>query len=284
MAEVSYKPKVVGIGEVVYDILPDSRRLGGEPTEFLCYAVKNGGDAYIISAIGADDLGREVVSELNKFDISPVLEITPYPTGRVLVFNNPIGGNTLHILENAAWDYIPFSEASEYCIKNADIVYFDSLALRKAYSKSTISDLLDSANVDAIKFFDLSIKQNYYDKDTIALFLRKADVLKINANELRILRNLFHLRGTNDEICEKIKNVYNLKYIIFYDNLKEIRVFGTDEITEIKNARINNTFGESSDKVFMYTFITEIMNNANQQDASNKANQVAIEFYKNIKR
>ena len=86
------KPQVAAIGEIVSDILPDSRKLGGAPADFLHYAVKSGADGHLISAIGADDLGREVVAELNKFGIKPVLAITPYPTGRVLIFRSPSGG------------------------------------------------------------------------------------------------------------------------------------------------------------------------------------------------
>ena len=88
------KPQVAAIGEIVSDILPDSRKLGGAPADFLHYAVKSGADGHLISAIGADDLGREVVAELNKFGIKPVLAITPYPTGRVLIFRSPSGGHT----------------------------------------------------------------------------------------------------------------------------------------------------------------------------------------------
>ena len=71
------KPQVAAIGEIVSDILHDSRKLGGAPADFLHYAVKSGADGHLISAIGADDLGREVVAELNKFGIKPVLAITP---------------------------------------------------------------------------------------------------------------------------------------------------------------------------------------------------------------
>lgn len=283
MAEVSKKIRVVGIGEVVYDILPDNRKLGGAPACFLKYVVEANSDAYLISAIGADDLGREVVSELNKFEIKPVLEITPYPTGRVLVFNNPIGGNTSHILENAAWDYIPFSEAAELCVKNADVVYFDSLALRKSYSRATISDLLDGVGSETLKFFDINLRHNYYDKEVIAEFLMKADILRITAAELRILRNIYHLRGSNEDVCNKIKKEYNLKYII-YDNLKEVCIYGDDGVTETKNARINQNLAEDGGIVFAYTFIKELINNKLQKDAHIEANKIAIEFCESVKR
>lgn len=69
--------KIAGIGEVVYDIFPASRKIGGAPVDFLHQAQIRGATTFLVSAIGADDLGREVVSELNKLNINPVLAITP---------------------------------------------------------------------------------------------------------------------------------------------------------------------------------------------------------------
>ena len=110
--------KIAGIGEVVYDIFPASRKIGGAPVDFLHQAQIRGATTFLVSAIGADDLGREVVSELNKLNINPVLAITPYPTGRVLVYKSD-DGFCAHILENAAWDYIPATNNAEDCIKNS---------------------------------------------------------------------------------------------------------------------------------------------------------------------
>lgn len=272
----SKKPHVAAIGEVVFDIMPDSRKLGGAPADFLHYAVKYGAVGHLISAIGADDLGREVITELNKFGITPVLAITPYPTGRVIIFKNSNGSLTAHILENAAWDYIPFTEDAEKCIKNVDAVYFDTLALRKAYSKNTILDLISSVPKTAFKFFDINLRQDYYDKFLVAKLLELADILKLNIGELKILKNILKLSGSIDDMCMQIKAQYQLKYLILNDTAKESRIFG-ETLTFVKNDGIQQSFAYGAGNAFAGAFMTSILKGKSQQEAHEIANQAAVE-------
>lgn len=276
MVGKSKKPQVAAIGEVVFDIMPESRKLGGAPADFLHYAVKYGADGHLISAIGADDLGREVVTELNKFEIKPVLAITPYPTGRVIIFKNSNGSLTAHILENAAWDYIPFTEDAEKCIKNVDAVYFDTLALRKAYSKSTILDLIASAPQKAFKFFDVNLRQDYYDKSIILKLLEFADILKLNADELKILKTMLKLSGSVEDMCAQIKEQYQLKFLILNDTAKESRIFG-DTLTFVKNDGIRQSFAYGAGNAFAGAFMSSILRGKSQQEAHDIANQAAVE-------
>lgn len=271
------KAKIVGIGEVVSDILPDSRKLGGAPADFLRYAVKNGADGYLISAIGADDLGREIVSELELINVTPVLSITPYPTGRVLIFDEPDNKPVAHILENAAWDYIPFEPRAEECIKTADVVYFGTLALRKAYSRATILDLIDVAPEKALRFFDINFRQNYFSASLIEKLLQKADILKLNIDELNIIKALFGWKETNETLCLKIKEKYNLKYLILSDTAKCSRIWGEEGLTTVKNQHLEQVFAFGAGNAFAGTFISAIMNGATQQEAHEQANVVAAE-------
>ena len=275
MAGRTKKPHVIAIGEVVYDIMPDSRKLGGAPADFLHYAVKAGAKGSLISAIGADDLGREVVAELNKFNIDPVLAITPYPTGRVLIFKNSDGRHTAHILENAAWDYIPYTEAAEKCVQTADAAFFGTLALRKPYSRGTVLDLIDAVPERAYKFFDVNLRQDYYDKELIQSLLHKANILKLNSDELKILKPLLKLNGNTEEICEKLKNAYGLEYLILTDASKESRIYGK-ELTVVKNSGVRQAFAYGAGNAFAGTFMTSLLNGATQQEAHDAANQAAI--------
>lgn len=275
MAGRTKKPHVIAIGEVVYDIMPDSRKLGGAPADFLHYAVKAGAKGSLISAIGADDLGREVVAELNKFNIEPVLAITPYPTGRVLIFKNSDGRHTAHILENAAWDYIPYTEAAEKCVQTADAAFFGTLALRKPYSRGTVLDLIDAVPEKACKFFDVNLRQDYYDKELIQSLLHKANILKLNTDELKVLKPLLKLNGNTEDVCEKLKNAYGLKYLILTDASKESRVYGK-ELTVVKNSGVRQAFAYGAGNAFAGTFMTSLLNGATQQEAHDAANQAAI--------
>ena len=274
------KPQIVGIGEVVYDILPDSRKLGGAPSDFLNYASRFGGEVSLISAIGADDLGREVVSELNKYKITPVLAITPYPTGRVLIFKGG-DGHIAHILENAAWDYIPYTNNAENITKKADAIYFGTLALRRDYSKGTILDLIDVAENAQYKFFDINIRQNYYSKELILELLKRANILKMNLDELKVLRSLLNLKGSVEDICLKLKKTYELKYIILNDGARESKIWGeNDNLSVIKNTRLHQAFAFGAGNAFAGSFLGAIIAGKSQEEAHEIANDAAANVCK----
>ena len=276
------KAKIVGIGEVVSDIFPDSRKLGGAPADFLKYAVKNGAEGYLISAIGADDLGREIVSELEQINVTPVLSITPYPTGRVLIFDEPDSKPVAHILENAAWDYIPYEPQAEECIKTADVVYFGTLALRKAYSQATILELIDSAPENALRFFDVNFRQNYFSAVLIEKLLKRANVLKLNTDELAIIKDLFKWDGTNENLCLKLKTDYQLKYLILSDGAKNSRIWGEGELTVVKNQNLEQIFAYGAGNAFAGTFISAILKGVSQKEAHEQANEVAADVCRHI--
>ena len=269
------KPQIVGIGEVVYDILPDSRKLGGAPSDFLNYASKMGAEVSLISAIGADDLGREVVSELNKYKINPVLAITPYPTGRVLIFKGS-DGHIAHILENAAWDYIPYTNDAESVVKTADAIYFGTLALRRSYSSGTILDLIDVAQDVEYKFFDINLRQNYYSKEVILELLKRANILKMNLDELKILRSLLNLKGSVEDVCLKLKKTYELKYVILNDGARESKIWGDNNyLSVMKNTRLHQAFAFGAGNAFSGSFLGAILSGKTQEEAHEIANNVA---------
>lgn len=272
------KTQIVSIGEVVFDILPDSRKLGGAPADFLRAAVKYGAQGSLLSAIGADDLGREVITELNKFNIKPVLAITPYPTGRVLIFNNFGTGHTVHILENSAWDYIPFTSQAEKCVQHADALYFDTLGLRKPYSRGTILDLIDAAPKNAYRFFDVNLRLNYYDKDIICQLLNRSDILKLNTEELKILKTYLKLSGSTEHMCLQLKDSYNLQYIILTNMAKESLIWGKDGLTTVKNTRLQQTFAYGAGNAFAGAFMGAILQGNSQKDAHQAANAAAVEI------
>lgn len=276
MAAMKKRPLVAAIGEVVFDILPDSRKLGGAPAKFLQYAVKYGAAGHLISAIGADDLGREVVSELQKFNINPVLAVTPYPTGRVLIFNETTGKHTAHILENAAWDYIPFTEAAEKCIKRADAIFFGTLAVRKSYSRRTVADLIDCAPEKAYKFFDVNLRREYYDRHSVLALLQRANILKLNTEELKTIKNMLKLSGGQEDVCLKLKEDYGLEFLILTDAAKESRIYGR-EVSIVKNNGIRQTFAYGAGNAFAGAFITSVLNGKTQQEAHEAANLAAVE-------
>ena len=114
--------------------------------------------------------------------------------------------------------------------------FISALSLyRKAYSKATVLDLIDAAPKEAYKFFDINLRQDYYDKEIICCLLERANILKLNVEELKIIKNLLGLRGYADDICPRLKKQYGLKYVILSDTAKESKIWGeNNQLTAVK--------------------------------------------------
>ena len=195
------KPVVVGIGELLWDVLPTGKRAGGAPINFVYHATQMGAEGYAVSAVGNDLSGTEIVQELEKNHISNSLGTVEYPTGSVMVELKD-GIPTYTIIEGVAWDHIPLTQESIDLVKRADAICYGTLALRSQASRETILSLLSYAREDALRFFDINIRQSYYSKELIEALLHKANVFKVNDEELVLLRSMCDLEGTDEEVCQ----------------------------------------------------------------------------------
>ena len=198
VTESRRKPIVVGIGELLWDMLPSGKKAGGAPINFVYHASCLGAEGYAISAVGDDELGKEIVDELDKNHIQHLIEKVPYPTGTVQVeLREGIPTYTIH--ERVAWDHIsPTSDAIDLAEK-ADAICFGTLAQRSRQSRETIQAISSFAPKDAYRLLDINLRQRYYDKELIEESLYLANVLKVNDEEFNVLRDLFGLNGTERE-------------------------------------------------------------------------------------
>ena len=177
------KPVVVGIGEILWDMLPGGRRAGGAPINFVYHAAAMGAEGYAISAVGNDPDGDEILRELNQNGIAHLIARVPRPTGKVLVeLKNGIPSYT--IVEDVAWDYIPCERRALEIVRRADAVCYGTLASRTPVSRRSVVRLLEQAPSSALKFFDVNLRGRYYDAGLIREFLNYADVFKINDDEI----------------------------------------------------------------------------------------------------
>ena len=200
VTESRRKPIVVGIGELLWDMLPSGKKAGGAPINFVYHASCLGAEGYAISAVGDDELGKEIVDELDKNHIQHLIEKVPYPTGTVQVeLREGIPTYTIH--ERVAWDHIsPTSDAIDLAEK-ADAICFGTLAQRSRQSRETIQAISSFAPKDAYRLLDINLRQRYYDKELIEESLYLANVLKVNDEEFNVLRDLFGLNGTEREVA-----------------------------------------------------------------------------------
>jgi len=191
-------PVVVGIGEVLWDILPQSRLPGGAPANVVFHCRQLGVESYLVSEFGKDDLGSEMKSVLRDLMFRPdFLTINEdYPTGTVSVRLDAMQNPRYEIQENVAWDHIRWSAHLENLARRADAVCFGSLAQRSAVSRETIYRFLECTRPDCLRVFDINLREPYPDSAVLLASLEKANVAKLNIDELDYLSGLLQLTGT----------------------------------------------------------------------------------------
>lgn len=208
---------IIGIGEILWDKLPDGKRLGGAPANFAWHIAQAGLDSYVVSAIGNDEEGDEILQALKHKDLHHLLTRTPYPTGSVDVELDPQGVPRYQIHEQVAWDYIPFTSQLEALAARTRAVCFGSLAQRNAVTRATIDRFLNAMpeGEDRYKIFDMNLRQHYYTPALLQNLLRKCNILKLNDEELLTVKSLFGYAQTDfGDICRQLLADYNLKILI----------------------------------------------------------------------
>lgn len=206
--------KIIGLGEILWDMLPTGKQLGGAPANFAYHVCRLGGNGWAVSAISDDELGREIKNTLSTKKLNTILEEVNEPTGTVQVTLNAAGVPTYDITEGVAWDHIPFTERIGNLAKETSAVCFGTLAQRSPESRATIHKFIESMPAGSLKVFDINLRQKYYDEKIISDSLRLADILKINDEELEIISRMLCLTGTSEERCRAISREFNLKFVI----------------------------------------------------------------------
>ena len=189
--------KLCGLGEVLWDILPGGRQMGGAPANFACHAKALGAEARVISRVGDDALGREIVQRLEILGVpGDCVEVDAIaPTGTVTVELAPDGQPRYTIHENVAWDRLRGETAGRLAASTADAICFGSLAQRNEPARSTIQAMVALAPSAAWRVFDINLRQHYYSREVIVKSLELANALKVNDAELPVLAEMFGLSG-----------------------------------------------------------------------------------------
>lgn len=222
---------VVGIGEALWDILPEGKKIGGAPANFAYHISQFGLRSCVVSAVGNDSLGSELIGELRKKHLNMLIPEVDYPTGTVIVQLDDNGIPSYDITENVAWDNIPFTPELELLAKSTNAMTFGSLAQRNDVSRQTIHRFIDSMPKDehVLKVFDINMRQHYCTQEIAAESLQKCNILKINDEELIVLSRMFAIPGINmEEMCKHILNEYKLKMVVLTCGVNGSYVFTPD--------------------------------------------------------
>ncbi|HBZ25394.1 MAG TPA: fructokinase [Rikenellaceae bacterium] len=208
--------KIVGIGEIVWDMLPAGKQLGGAPLNFAYFAKELGAKSNVISAIGDDELGKEALRKLSVTGVNiNLLQRNNLPTGKVLISIDSEGIPNYEIIENVAWDHIECSSGELELLCGADAICWGSLAQRSETSKKNIIKMLDAAPVNCLRVFDINIRQHYCNRDIAEESLKRAVILKLNDQELLPLSEMFGLSGDEEERLVSLIKMFDLKEVIY---------------------------------------------------------------------
>ena len=202
------KFNVVGIGEVLWDLLVTGPKMGGAPANFAYHAHALGANSQAITRVGKDDLGGEIFDRFHELGLptTTVQEDDSAPTGTAKVSLSGNGLAHFTIQENVAWDYLASTPEAETDVRQAGAICFGSLAQRGETSRKTIQQLVADAPSGALRIFDINLRQEYYSREIIEESLRLANVLKLNDDELPVLAKMFGLTGSTEKQVEELSH------------------------------------------------------------------------------
>ncbi len=189
---MSPKRIIVGLGDLLWDLLPAGRQLGGAPANFAYFSNLLGGRGVVASRVGNDESGREAATRLRQLGSSTdCLQYDPaHPTGTVQVTVDAAGQPQFDIAEPVAWDFLQWTPAWKQLAEEADAVCFGSLAQRSPGSRETIQQFLRSTRPQALRVFDVNLRQRFYSPEVLAASLATAHVIKLNHDELPVVAGL----------------------------------------------------------------------------------------------
>ena len=268
---------IIGIGEILWDMLPQGRQLGGAPANFAYHVSKLGMQGVVVSAIGNDALGDEIMSFLEDKNLDLHLMRVENPTGVVNIELNDVGIPMYNIVENVAWDSIPFTSELEVLAQNTKAVCFGSLAQRNEVSRNTIRRFIESLPQQCLKVFDVNLRQQYYSREIIEWSMTHCDVLKLNDEEIVELKRIWAMEEITDaSFCAELQRRYDIKIIILTCGAVGSYVYSKDgavSFQETPTVDVVDTVGAGDS--FTAAFVVSLLNGDTITEAHSKATAVA---------
>lgn len=265
---------VVGMGEALWDVLQEGKKIGGAPANFAYHVSQFGLPSCVVSAVGDDDLGREIIENFTAKGLKQLIADVPYPTGTVQVEIDQSGVPQYEIKENVAWDNIPYTERLESLAERTTAVCFGSLAQRNVVSRNTINRFLDvvSRNEENLIVFDVNLRQGFYNKEILCNSMKRCNILKINDEELVTVSRMFGYPGIDlQDKCWILLGKYNLKMLILTCGINGSYVFtpGNVSFQPTPKVEVADTVGAGDS--FTAAFISSVLKGKSVSEAHSLA-------------
>jgi fructokinase len=207
--------RVVAIGEILWDLLPEGRRIGGATANFAYHTNARGVAATLVSCVGSDPLGREILDQVARWNMDTRTLCTrpEYPTGWVDVKLDSDGKPEYVIHENVAWDHIAWNDAMAALATSVDCVCFGTLGQRAEESRSTIRWFLDSTRASCLRVCDINLRQSYFSTDILRSSLVSATVVKLNDEELPVVAGHLGISGAPESMLAELRDTFRLDLV-----------------------------------------------------------------------
>lgn len=261
---------VVGIGEVLWDVLPDGKKLGGAPANFAYHVGQFGLTSCVVSAVGDDLLGDEIESSFDAKGLTYQLARVAYPTGTVEVELDAAGIPRYDIREDVAWDHIPFTEMTERLASQTRAVCFGSLAQRSSGSRATIARFVDAvvAGGDSLVVFDVNLRQQFYDEAVLRDSMTRCNVLKINDEELVEVGRMFGINNMAvEQTCRLLMARFGLEVLILTCGIDGSFVFTADSTSFQPTPLVEVADTVGAGDSFTAAFIASLLNGSTIAEA-----------------
>ena len=266
------------MGEALWDVLPEGKKIGGAPANFAYHVSQFGLPSCVVSAVGEDTLGKEITENFTSKGLNQLIAEVPYPTGTVQVEIDQAGVPQYEIKENVAWDNIPYTERLETLAQKTKAVCFGSLAQRNVVSRNTINSFLDAMprTEDSLVVFDVNLRQGFYNKEILCNSMRRCNILKINDEELVTVSRMFGYPGIDlQDKCWILLGKYNLKMLILTCGINGSYVFTPGNVSFQPTPKVEVAVTVGAGDSFTAAFIASILKGKSVQEAHSTAVQTS---------
>lgn len=256
------KVYVVGIGEALWDILPEGKKLGGAPANFAYHVSQFGLQSRVVSAVGDDKLGNEIQDNFRDKGLHALIEKVAYPTGTVQVELDAEGVPCYDIKENVAWDNIPFTEKLKQLAGRTRAVCYGSLAQRNVVSRQTINAFLDAMpdGKGQYKVFDINLRQGFYNREILCNSMQRCNILKINDEELVTVSRMFGYPGIDlQDKCWILLAKYRLEMLILTCGVNGSYVFTPGNVSFVETPKVEVADTVGAGDSFTAAFLAAVL-------------------------
>jgi fructokinase len=268
--------KIVGLGEILWDLLPNGKQLGGAPANFAYISTLLGNEGIVASRIGGDALGGDAVRQLRQLGVTTafIQHDAVHPTGTVLVEVDHAGQPKFEIAQGVAWDFLEWTSEWQELAAQADAICFGSLAQRTPTGRATIRQFLAAARKEAVRIFDVNLRQAFFSKEILAESMNVADIVKLNHEELPRIMELLGLEQ-RDEIAsaDLLVELHHLKLICVTRGCRGSLLISEGALNEHPGYRIRVADTIGAGDAFTAALVHEYMRGSSLPELNETANR-----------